>query len=56
MRRDQHIDEIELQHPNRVQRAAEVTHIVGSRGPAAVETLCGKRNTARFRGRDSGPT
>ena len=45
---DQHVDEIQLQHADRVQRPAKVPGIVGHRWPAPVEPLRSERNAPRF--------
>ena len=47
MRRDQYIDEIELNQPEAADNTPKVAGSDGPLGPGRVKPLCGERDTAR---------
>ncbi len=53
VRRYQDVDEIQLQHLERLHGAAEVARIGCARGPVAVQVLRGQRNASRLRSGES---
>ena len=54
VRRDQDIDEIQLQHADRMERTAKKPDIRRGVGTRPVKTLCGQRHAPRFRGGNIG--
>ena len=54
VRRDQDIDEIQLQHADCMERTAKMADIRRGVGTRPVKPLCGKRHAASFRGGNIG--